>query len=290
MDLDKGRSKELENSLEMHTIETHVEIDRLEEEIAAVKSWREQIWKGDAAVMYELMAVFKHRGEANHGHYFLDRRWRPEQEQWLRLDDERISVIGVQETLDNSTDASPYMLAYVRKTAAAMTCGAESPGDEAMKRRSTRHDAGAAEEDEMQAKRSRKSRKALIGATNTDATLAASYKTLRAANSANDAAFQEKNTITDEAKMVFNTMRLPSHWKTLPHEKIMEDGQKFQAALAEICRPFLTQAVESREVCKDKAPTSDQKFQISTPDGGKARPAPCGSTSHVLEPGREETA
>lgn len=66
----------------------------------ALHATREQLharWADVQHVAYELAAVFMHRGEASHGHYFLDQRDTAHQDAWIMLNDTRVHPIPLAE-------------------------------------------------------------------------------------------------------------------------------------------------------------------------------------------------
>ncbi|KAE8213880.1 hypothetical protein CF327_g2665 [Tilletia walkeri] len=116
--MDGGDLTALGEVLEAQSREVQSDIEKLESDITRLKSAREQIWNIEGETRYELVAVFMHRGEATHGHYFLNQRRFPQinerQKQWLRYNDEQVCEATVQEVLKDSTGATPYLLIYVR--------------------------------------------------------------------------------------------------------------------------------------------------------------------------------
>ncbi|KAK0537492.1 ubiquitin-specific protease ubp2 [Tilletia horrida] len=99
--------------------EVQSDIEKLDKEIRTLKTQREGIWKEAAETLYELVAVFMHRGEATHGHYFLNQRRLPQpvagSAKWLKYNDEQVCNVTVEEVLKDSTGATPYLLIYVRR-------------------------------------------------------------------------------------------------------------------------------------------------------------------------------
>ncbi|KAL9939559.1 hypothetical protein V8E36_001376 [Tilletia maclaganii] len=109
----------LKDVLELQAGEVQADIEKYEKDIAGLKEWREKIWKAHAETVYELVAVFMHRGEATHGHYFLNQRRLPDapdgQARWLKYNDEQVCDVTTQEVFKDSTGATPYLLIYVRR-------------------------------------------------------------------------------------------------------------------------------------------------------------------------------
>jgi len=111
-----------------------------------------------------------------------------------------------------------------------------------------------------------------------------------AALAGNDAAFQQKNDIPEEAKNVFAAMRLPSYWKKLLPARVPENTQKLQDALAAICRPFLTKATEPPQADEDDRPDFTSRVSDLRRKGRTARPPALSISADVLESRYREDA
>lgn len=88
---------------------------------AALKRESERLWEPkDQEIKYRLMSVFMHRGEATHGHYFLNQRRCSqndavlERSKWYKYNDSVVSAVEVDDVLQDKTGATPYLLSYVR--------------------------------------------------------------------------------------------------------------------------------------------------------------------------------
>ncbi|CAD6886734.1 unnamed protein product [Tilletia controversa] len=116
---EQGDLTALGEVLDAQSREVQSDVEKLEKEVTGLKAAREEIWKIETETSYELVAVFMHRGEATHGHYFLNQRRFPNpvegQTQWLKYNDEQVCEATVQEVLKDSTGATPYLLIYVRR-------------------------------------------------------------------------------------------------------------------------------------------------------------------------------
>lgn len=73
------------------------EADDVRRELHATREQLHARWAGAEHVAYELAAVFMHRGEASHGHYFLDQRDTAHQDAWIMLNDTRVHPIPLAE-------------------------------------------------------------------------------------------------------------------------------------------------------------------------------------------------
>lgn len=110
---------------------SHVEseITSLEAEIASLKNEVESLWDDERRVEYTLASVFMHRGEASHGHYFLNQRKlegrrgtdRSQLEEaaqpstWFKYNDDVVQEVPLSQVLRDSTNATPYLVSFVRK-------------------------------------------------------------------------------------------------------------------------------------------------------------------------------
>ena len=70
-------------------------------------------WEGERRVAYRLNSVFMHRGEASHGHYFLNQR-QADTGAWLTFNDERVSPVPFTQVQHDTSGATSYLVVYVR--------------------------------------------------------------------------------------------------------------------------------------------------------------------------------
>ncbi|KAN0065709.1 ubiquitin-specific protease ubp2 [Thecaphora frezii] len=114
------------------------EVAEAERNIAALKQEMTTIWADETRAQYCLAAVFMHRGEASHGHFFLNQRKfgpRPSHDDssqtglataegangeearstWFKYNDSAVSVVSAAEVLRDTSGATPYLVTYVRK-------------------------------------------------------------------------------------------------------------------------------------------------------------------------------
>jgi ubiquitin carboxyl-terminal hydrolase 25/28 len=103
------------------------EADRVEKEskealkeIAALKASVEELWKDEKRMEYVLTSVFMHRGEASHGHYFLNQRKLTPQDQepsstWFKYNDQTVMQVNWSDVHRDQSGATPYLLCWVRK-------------------------------------------------------------------------------------------------------------------------------------------------------------------------------
>ncbi|SPO35998.1 related to UBP2 - ubiquitin-specific proteinase [Pseudozyma flocculosa] len=106
------------------------EISSSERAISALKEEMTSIWTDEKRAEYSLAAVFMHRGEASHGHYFLNQRCLSsssssaaaaaaagQQQQggegkWFKYNDNVVSVAEAKDVLRDTTGATPYLVTY----------------------------------------------------------------------------------------------------------------------------------------------------------------------------------
>lgn len=79
-----------------------------------------ELWADENRFEYVLAALFMHRGEATHGHYFLNQRnlGRPDGEEkdiWFKYNDSQVTAVSAKDVLCDPTGANPYLVCYVRK-------------------------------------------------------------------------------------------------------------------------------------------------------------------------------
>ncbi|CAO1624041.1 unnamed protein product [Parajaminaea phylloscopi] len=102
------------------------EVEECAETVATLKRQNEELWTQSGnetpqRLKYHLMSVFMHRGEATHGHYFLNQRCSGRSEdmqgdaQWFKYNDNVVSSARVEDVLRDTTGATPYLLCYVRE-------------------------------------------------------------------------------------------------------------------------------------------------------------------------------
>lgn len=103
------------------------EASRIEEEskeahreIAALKASVEDLWKDEKRMEYVLTSVFMHRGEASHGHYFLNQRKLTRQDQepsstWFKYNDQTVIQVNWSDVHRDQSGATPYLLCWVRR-------------------------------------------------------------------------------------------------------------------------------------------------------------------------------
>lgn len=111
--------------LEQESKRVEEEIKKAEESIVELKTGIESLWVEERRVEYVLASVFMHRGEASHGHYFLNQRKlgpkvQSEEQQstpstWFKYNDNVVQEIPVGDVLKDKTGATPYLLSFVRK-------------------------------------------------------------------------------------------------------------------------------------------------------------------------------
>jgi ubiquitin carboxyl-terminal hydrolase 25/28 len=95
-----------------------------EVEMKRLKDAVETLWSDERQVEYVLASVFMHRGEASHGHYFLNQRKlratsSDEDEEatssWYKYNDNVVTDATLASVLKDTTGATPYLLSYVRR-------------------------------------------------------------------------------------------------------------------------------------------------------------------------------
>ena len=96
------------------------EVRGAEEEIAALKAEVEKLWADERRIEYTLASVFMHRGEASHGHYFLNQRKLTALDKepstiWYKYNDQTISEVAWSEVHHDQSSATPYLLCWVRR-------------------------------------------------------------------------------------------------------------------------------------------------------------------------------
>ncbi|UZJ56963.1 hypothetical protein CBS101457_006283 [Exobasidium rhododendri] len=100
------------------------ELKAIEEEIIRLKNLVEELWQDEKRYEYVLTSVFMHRGEASHGHYFLNQRKVTQGETdlslslsnvWYKYNDQTITEINWSEVHRDQSGATPYLLCWIRK-------------------------------------------------------------------------------------------------------------------------------------------------------------------------------
>lgn len=96
------------------------EVRDLEGQLRDLKAASESIWKDERKCRYKLISIFMHRGEASHGHYFLEQRRAPESpddgaKSWFKYNDSVVEEVTLKDVLKDKTGATPYLVCYVRE-------------------------------------------------------------------------------------------------------------------------------------------------------------------------------
>ncbi|SJX63141.1 related to UBP2-ubiquitin-specific proteinase [Sporisorium reilianum f. sp. reilianum] len=91
------------------------EVKQAQEEIETLKTEMASIWADERRFSYRLVAVFMHRGEASHGHYFLNLRGGGEESKWYKFNDSAVSETSLDQVLRDRSGATPYLVTYVRE-------------------------------------------------------------------------------------------------------------------------------------------------------------------------------
>lgn len=105
------------------------ELRDAEAEVARLKANVESLWEEEQRLEYVLASVFMHRGEASHGHYFLNQRklgpdgkGQDTPSTWFKYNDNVVQDIPLGQVLKDMTGATPYLLSYVRKDMQDQIC------------------------------------------------------------------------------------------------------------------------------------------------------------------------
>ena len=93
----------------------HEEIKQAQQEIETLKTEMASIWADERRFSYRLVAVFMHRGEASHGHYFLNLRGGGDGSKWYKYNDSAVSETSLDQVLRDRSGATPYLVTYVRQ-------------------------------------------------------------------------------------------------------------------------------------------------------------------------------
>lgn len=96
------------------------EVKDAQREIANLKSGVEELWREEKRVEYVLTSVFMHRGEASHGHYFLNQRKVTQEDKelstlWYKYNDQSVTEVTWSEVHRDQSGATPYLLCWVRR-------------------------------------------------------------------------------------------------------------------------------------------------------------------------------
>ncbi|WFD30593.1 ubiquitinyl hydrolase 1 [Malassezia sp. CBS 17886] len=89
------------------------EADALRAELSTLRTDVHALWADARDVEYRLASVFMHRGEATHGHYFLNQRDFAT-DQWVSYNDSRVHAISRAEVDRDPSGATSYLVVYVR--------------------------------------------------------------------------------------------------------------------------------------------------------------------------------
>lgn len=101
-------SEEVLSLLQSQSEALALESRALTERLQALKAESEALWETERRVEYRLMSVFMHRGEASHGHYFLNQRRVPlvevgerqaEEKGWFKYNDSVVAEAHVGDVL-----------------------------------------------------------------------------------------------------------------------------------------------------------------------------------------------
>lgn len=114
------------NELAIEAQRVRSEAQTLRGQMAELREANHASWRNEQGVPYELASVFMHRGEATHGHYFLNQRDFARNE-WISFNDARVTRIGHDEVMHeyvghshySPTGATSYLVVYVRRDAQA---------------------------------------------------------------------------------------------------------------------------------------------------------------------------
>lgn len=99
------------DALSKRLVEIEVRLDEIRRESVG-------LWAVEQRYEYVLASLFMHRGEATHGHYFLNQRLlgaNQAGETWFKYNDSQVSRIDAKDVLHDPTGANPYLVCYVRK-------------------------------------------------------------------------------------------------------------------------------------------------------------------------------
>lgn len=91
------------------------QVQQAKDEIDTLKAEMASIWADERRYAYRLVAVFMHRGEASHGHYFLNMRGGGQDSKWFKYNDSAVSETTLDQVLRDRSGATPYLVTYVRE-------------------------------------------------------------------------------------------------------------------------------------------------------------------------------
>ncbi|KAJ1026818.1 hypothetical protein NDA16_002115 [Ustilago loliicola] len=91
------------------------QVQQAKDEIETLKAEMASIWADERRYAYRLVAVFMHRGEASHGHYFLNMRGGGQDSKWFKYNDSAVSETTLDQVLRDRSGATPYLVTYVRE-------------------------------------------------------------------------------------------------------------------------------------------------------------------------------
>ncbi|GAC97485.1 ubiquitin C-terminal hydrolase [Pseudozyma hubeiensis SY62] len=91
------------------------QVKQAQNEINTLKTEMASIWADERRYSYRLVAAFMHRGEASHGHYFLNLRGGGADSKWFKYNDSAVSETSLDQVLRDRSGATPYLVTYVRE-------------------------------------------------------------------------------------------------------------------------------------------------------------------------------
>lgn len=99
------------------------QIEALRRRVREIKRDISALWRDAESLRYRLVAVFQHRGQATHGHHWVEMRGRESDKgkggggKWFKYNDAVVSKTTAADILkqDKATGATPYLLCYVRE-------------------------------------------------------------------------------------------------------------------------------------------------------------------------------
>jgi ubiquitin carboxyl-terminal hydrolase 25/28 len=111
---------DLSNFLGEEANRVEEEVKEAQKEILALKSSVEELWKDETRMEYILTSVFMHRGEASHGHYFLNQRKLTPQDHepsstWYKYNDQTVTEVTWSDVHRDQSGATPYLLCWIRR-------------------------------------------------------------------------------------------------------------------------------------------------------------------------------
>lgn len=102
------------SELESVSLIMHAKAQALSTQTNALHSDLETLWSGETHIPYRLASVCMHRGEATHGHYFVNQRDFTKNE-WMTFNDTHVASITEGEVSKDPTGATSYLVVYVRQ-------------------------------------------------------------------------------------------------------------------------------------------------------------------------------